>query len=168
MVVGGGYIGLELGSVWSRLGAAVTIVEMMPTIAGATDGQIGRTLLRVLKKQGLSFKLQTKVVKAEVKKKMVHVTMTARRRHRRDSDLRQTAGGGRTTAADRRAGPLTRWELRSIPAGRIDVDESYRTKVKTIYAVGDLIEGPMLGAQGLRRGAGGGGIHGGNGRGSQL
>ncbi|MCK7515162.1 MAG: FAD-dependent oxidoreductase [Desulfobacterales bacterium] len=60
-IVGGGYIGLELGSVWLRLGAQVTVIEMLPDIAASMDGQVGRRLLRVLKKQGFDFRLETRV-----------------------------------------------------------------------------------------------------------
>jgi dihydrolipoamide dehydrogenase len=63
-IVGGGYIGLELGSVWSRLGSTVTVIEMLPKIATTLDGQVGRTLDRILKRQGLEFRLNTKVAKA--------------------------------------------------------------------------------------------------------
>ena len=58
-VVGGGYIGLELGSVWMRLGAEVTVIEMLPSVATGLDGQLGRTLQRILKKQGFDFRLKT-------------------------------------------------------------------------------------------------------------
>ena len=65
-IVGGGYIGLELGSVWNRLGSTVTVIEMLPAIAANLDGQVGRTLDRILKRQGLAFKLNTKVAEAKV------------------------------------------------------------------------------------------------------
>jgi dihydrolipoamide dehydrogenase len=143
VVVGGGYIGLELGSVWARLGAIVTVVEMMPAIAGAMDGQISRTLLRVLKKQGLNFKLQTKVLKAEVKKNNVHVTV------KDENDKEEILNCDKLLVAVGRR-PLTEGlgldavgiELNS--RGAISVDEYYRTSVENIYAIGDLIEGPML------------------------
>ncbi len=65
-IVGGGYIGLELGSVWQRLGAKVTVIEMLPQIAASLDGQISRTLKRILDKQGMAFRLKTTVTHAEV------------------------------------------------------------------------------------------------------
>jgi dihydrolipoamide dehydrogenase len=68
-VVGGGYIGLELGSVWMRLGAKVTVIEMLPKIAATLDGQVGRTLDRILKKQGLEMRMKTRVVEAKVRQK---------------------------------------------------------------------------------------------------
>ena len=74
-VVGGGYIGLELGSVWMRLGAKVTVIEMMPKIATTLDGQVGRTLDRILRKQGLTMRLKTRVVEAKPSGKKVKVTL---------------------------------------------------------------------------------------------
>ena len=75
VVIGGGYIGLELGSVWSRLGSAVTVVEMLPRLAPGLDGEVAKALQRVLEKQGLAFKLGTKVVKADTKGKSVKLTL---------------------------------------------------------------------------------------------
>ena len=71
-IVGGGYIGLELGSVWLRLGSKVTVIEMLPQIATTLDGQVARGLERILGKQGLIFRLQTKVSGAKVAGKKVH------------------------------------------------------------------------------------------------
>jgi dihydrolipoamide dehydrogenase len=65
-IVGGGYIGLELGSVWLRLGAKVTVIEMLPKIAPTLDGQVGRKLHRVLKRQGITFHMQTRVTGAKL------------------------------------------------------------------------------------------------------
>ena len=75
LVVGGGYIGLELGSVWMRLGAKVTIIEMLPKIAATLDGQVGRTLDRILRKQGLAMRLKTRVKEAKPSAKKVKVTL---------------------------------------------------------------------------------------------
>jgi len=76
-VVGGGYIGLELGSVWMRLGSAVSVIEMMPKVAATLDGQVGRTLQRLLKKQGMSFHLGAKVSEAKASSKSVKATVEA-------------------------------------------------------------------------------------------
>ncbi len=75
VVIGGGYIGLELGSVWSRLGSQVTVVEMLPRLAPGLDGEVAKALQRVLEKQGIAFKLGTKVVKADTKGKSVKLTL---------------------------------------------------------------------------------------------
>jgi len=142
-VVGGGYIGLELGSVWSRLGAEVTVVEMLPKIATTLDGQVGRKLERLLKKQGLRFHLNTKVADAKVGARSVKVK------------LEGPKGGESITleqllvAVGRR--PLTRGlgleELgvdTDPMTGSIRVDGAYQTSVPGIYAIGDLVPGPML------------------------
>lgn len=143
VVVGGGYIGLELGSVWARLGAQVTIVEMMPTIAGTMDGQVSRTLLRVLKKQGLTFKLQTTVETAEVKEKMIHITVKDNSGKDEFIDCdKMLVAVGRKPLIDGLG--LDAVGIAPNSRGVIAVDESYRTSVENIYAIGDLIDGPML------------------------
>jgi dihydrolipoamide dehydrogenase len=142
-IVGGGYIGLELGSVWLRLGAKVTIIEMLPTIAANLDGQVGRKLQRVLKRQGIDFKMQTQVTGAEISDKSVTVKL-------------ETKKGTETLNCDpllisvgRR--PLTRGlgidalGIKTDPdTGQVLVDASYRTSIPSIYAIGDLVPGPML------------------------
>ena len=78
-IVGGGYIGLELGSVWLRLGAKVTVIEMLPKIATTLDGQVERKLQRVLKRQGINFHMQTKVTGAKISGKSVRVDMETKK-----------------------------------------------------------------------------------------
>jgi dihydrolipoamide dehydrogenase len=142
-IVGGGYIGLELGSVWNRLGAKVTVIEMLPTIANTLDGQVGRTLDRILKKQGLKFRMKTKVLAAEVHRKKVGVRLQS-------GDVTEEMTFDRLLVSVGRR-PLTRGlgiedlGIETDPqSGRIRVDETYRTSVDTIYAIGDLVPGPML------------------------
>ncbi len=142
-VVGGGYIGLELGSVWMRLGSKVTVIEMLPGIATGLDGQVGRTLQRILKKQGFEFRLKTKVTGAAVTAKKVTVSIET------DGKKEKLAFDRLLVAVGRR--PLTKGlNLEEIgvdtdeKTGQVIVDESYRTSVKSIYAIGDLIAGPML------------------------
>jgi len=142
VVVGGGYIGLELGSVWARLGAKVTVLEMMSGIAGATDGQVARTLLRILKKQGLNIELNTKVIKAKTGKKGITVTIEKKgNRETLSCDKVLVAVGRRPLTDDL---DLDKVGVETGKNGRITVDEAFRTSVKTIYAIGDLIDGPML------------------------
>jgi dihydrolipoamide dehydrogenase len=141
--VGGGYIGLELGSVWRRLGAQVTVIEMMQKVAATLDGQVGRTLQRLLKKQGMEFRLGARVAEAKTTTKSVKATVEA-------------GGGSETLSFDRLLvavgrRPLTRGlNLEEIgveideKTGQIPVDGAYRTSVESILAVGDLIAGPML------------------------
>jgi dihydrolipoamide dehydrogenase len=144
VVVGGGYIGLEMGSVWRRLGSAVTVVEFLDRITPGMDGELSRNLQRVLTKQGFVFKLGTKVVAA--KREADGVSLT----------LEPAAGGGREelkcdvvlVAIGRR--PYTEGlglEAAGVAVdnkGRITVDQLLATNVKGIYAIGDVIAGPML------------------------
>jgi dihydrolipoamide dehydrogenase len=145
-IVGGGYIGLELGSVWLRLGAKVTVIEMLPKIAPTLDGQVGRKLQRLLKRQGITFHMQTKVTAAKRTAKSIRVTMEP-------ADKRGKKG---TLSCDKfliSAGrqPMTKnlgLEETGVDTdpetGQIVVDASYQTSVPGIYAIGDLIPGPML------------------------
>jgi dihydrolipoamide dehydrogenase len=142
-IVGGGYIGLELGSVWVRLGAKVTVIEMLPHIAITLDGQVGRALERILKKQGLDILLNTRVSGAKVQKNAVRVILE-------NKDKKEAFSCDRLLVAVGRR-PLTQnlgLEDAGIhidsKTGHILVDESFRTNVPSIYAIGDLIPGPML------------------------
>ena len=142
-VVGGGYIGLELGSVWLRLGSKVSVIEMLPQIATLLDGQVARTLLRILKKQGLEFHLKTRVTGAKVVNNKVKVTIEK-------DDQKKTLTFDRLLVAVGRR-PLTaglnleQVGVRTDPqTGQIVVDETFQTSVAGIYAIGDLIAGPAL------------------------
>ncbi len=142
-IVGGGYIGLELGSVWLRLGAKVTVIEMLPKIGTTLDGQVGRTLDRILRKQGFDFRLHTRVLEAKVKGQKVVVTVAQKDVPETLSFDRLLVSVGRRPrsrelgleAAGVRVDPKT---------GQIPVDPACRTNVPGIYAIGDLIPGPML------------------------
>ena len=145
-IVGGGYIGLELGSVWLRLGAKVTVIEMLPKIAPTLDGQVGRKLQRVLKRQGITFHMQTKVTAAKLAGKSIRVTMEP-------TDKRGKKGTFSCNKLLISAGrqPMTQGlDLEEIgvkidpDSGQIVVNASYQTSVPGIYAIGDLIPGPML------------------------
>jgi dihydrolipoamide dehydrogenase len=143
IVVGGGYIGLELGSVWSRLGAKVTVLEFLPHILPLGDNEIATLLHRALVKQGLTFNLETKVTGAGTQGGRVIVNAT-----HKGQDVR-FEGDKVLVAVGRR--PFTKGlGLRDIGitpderTGRIAVDENFETNVKGVYAIGDLIDGPML------------------------
>jgi len=142
-IVGGGYIGLELGSVWLRLGAKVTVIEMLPKIATLLDGQVGRTLQRILKKQGFDIRLKTKVIEAKMVNRKVQVAIEA-------GDKKESLKFDRLLVAVGRR-PLTRGlnlekaGVRIDPkTGQVPVNEKFQTNVPDIYAIGDLIPGPML------------------------
>ena len=145
-IVGGGYIGLELGSVWLRLGSQVSVVEMLPKIAPTLDGQVSRKLQRVLKRQGIDFHLETKVSGAKVSGKKVRVTTEAAGKKGKQGTL---AYDKLLICVGRR--PLTQGlGLEDVgvqtdaASGHVVVDASYRTSIPTIYAIGDLVPGPML------------------------
>jgi dihydrolipoamide dehydrogenase len=143
VVVGGGAIGLELGSVWRRLGARVTVVEALPRIAATLDGQIGRTLVRTLKSQGLDLRVDTRVTALEAVGETLRLTLQAQ------------GGEGQTLDCDRVLVAVGRQPLTDglglgeagiglDATGRVAVDGEYRTAVPTVFAIGDLIAGPML------------------------
>ena len=142
-IVGGGYIGLELGSVWLRLGAKVTVIEMLPNIATSLDGQVGRKLLRVLKRQGIDFKLQTKVTGAKIADKSVRVNLETKKGEETLTCHPLLISVGRRPLT--RALGLDDVGIKTDPdTGHVLVDASYRTSIDSIYAIGDLIPGPML------------------------
>jgi dihydrolipoyl dehydrogenase len=143
IVVGAGAVGLELGSVWRRLGARVTVVEMMPQIVPAADGQMAKTLQRSLKQQGLDIRLKTRVMAADVD--AGGVTLTLQDAKEQSEQLRGdrilVAVGRRPNSADL---GLDAAGVALDDKGRVAVDEHLRTSVGTIYAIGDLVRGPML------------------------
>lgn len=142
-VVGGGTIGLELGSVWSRLGARVTVIEMMPGIAAVADGQVSRVLERLLSRQGLEFRLRTKVTTAEVTEEQVVLTLDAQGKKESIACDRVLVAVGRKPFTGGLG--LEALGIGTDPrTGHVLVDERYRTGVASIYAVGDLVPGPML------------------------
>lgn len=142
-IVGGGYIGLELGSVWRRLGARVTVAEMMPSIATLLDGQVARTLQRLLARQGFEFRVGTKVMSADVHGGKVTLRLVSEGGEETIQCDRLLVAVGRRPYA--RGLGLDKVGVRRHPkTGHVLVDEQYRTSIPSVYAVGDLIEGPML------------------------
>ena len=142
-VIGGGYIGLELGSVWQRLGAKVTIIEMLPRIAAALDGQTGRALERILKSQGLDIRTSTRVTGVKRLKKSVRLTLTGGDKEETLSCDRLLVAVGRRP--NTRGLGLDEVGVKTDPeSGLVEVDEAYRSSVPSIYAIGDIIAGPML------------------------
>ncbi len=142
-IVGGGYIGLELGSVWQRLGSSVTVIEMLPNIASTMDGQLARRLQKILTGQGFKFLLETKVTEAKIGKDTVDVFVE--RGNTKDSltfDCLLVAVGRKPLTGNLGLEELgIRTHERS---GHVMVNEKYQTSVRSVYAVGDLIPGPML------------------------
>jgi len=142
-VVGGGTIGLELGSVWSRLGARVTVIETMPGIAAVADGQVSRALERLLSRQGLEFRLRTRVTGAEVTEEQVVLTLDAQGKEDSIACDRVLVAVGRKPFTGGLG--IEALGIGTDPrTGHVLVDERYRTGIASIYAVGDLVPGPML------------------------
>ena len=144
IVIGGGVIGLELGSVWLRLGAKVTVVEFAPMIAGASDQQTAKSLLRMLQKQGMEFLLSTAVNGVKVDGAKVTVSFEGR-----DDKKPGSIEGDVCLVAVGRKAFTDKLGLASVgiecdARGRVLVDAHLRTKVPSIFAVGDAIVGPML------------------------
>ncbi|HSE57455.1 MAG TPA: dihydrolipoyl dehydrogenase [Nitrospiraceae bacterium] len=144
VVVGGGYIGLELGSVWGRLGAKVTCVEMLDRLAPGTDGEVAQLLQKVLEQQGFSFRLRTGVKAARVTKKGVALAL-------------EPAEGGKgeslscshvLVAVGRRPYTqglgLDKAGVALDDRGFIKIDREFRTSAEGIFAIGDVVRQPML------------------------
>ncbi|HJV67013.1 MAG TPA: dihydrolipoyl dehydrogenase [Geomonas sp.] len=141
LVVGGGYIGLELGSVWLRLGAQVTVVEMLPRLVAGSDGQVADGLMRALKKQGMRFLMEAKVAGVEKRDgKLVAKVEAQGAVQEIECDKVLVAVGRRPLTAGL---GLEQIGVR-LDRGRVVVDADYQTSVPGIYAIGDLIAGPML------------------------
>lgn len=144
VVIGGGVIGLEMGSVWQRLGAEVTVVEYSPAIVPTMDGEMRKVFERSLKKQGFNFKLSTKVTKAEVVGDEVKLTIEPSKGGKAEeitADVVLVATGRRpfTTGLG-----LDVLGIKTDKGGRVEVDDHFRTNVPNVYAIGDCIPGPML------------------------
>jgi dihydrolipoamide dehydrogenase len=144
VVIGGGFIGLELGSVWKRLGADVTVVEFLDHITPSMDDEVAKHLMRSLKKQGIKFKLSSKVTGAKANKTGVAMTIEA-----------AADGKSETLKADvvlvsvgripfTKGLGLEALGVAMDKRGIVQVDHTYATNVSGIYAIGDCIPGPML------------------------
>lgn len=144
VVIGGGVIGLELGSVWRRLGAKVTVVEFLDQLLPGMDGEVRKEAAKLFRKQGLDLRLSTKVTEAKVKGKKATLT------------LEPAAGGEAETleadavlvAIGRRPNTdgldLDAIGLELNQHGQIETDRDFRTRVDSVWAIGDVIPGPML------------------------
>jgi dihydrolipoamide dehydrogenase len=141
VVIGGGYIGLELGSVWQRLGAKVTVVEVLDRIVPTMDRELGTALQRVLARSGIEFKLGTKVAGLREAPEGLTLELEGAERESLTADLVLVAIGRR---------PYTEGlGLEAVGVavdehGRIIVDDGFATNIPGIYAIGDVIRGPML------------------------
>lgn len=141
-VIGAGVIGLELGSVWSRLGSDVTVLEALDVFLQAADQQISKEAFKILTKQGLDIRLGTRVTASEVKGDTVTVTYTdAEGEHRQEFDRLIVAVGRRPVTTDLLAPDAG---VDSDERGYIFVDDYCATSVPGVYAIGDVVRGLML------------------------
>ena len=143
LVVGGGYVGLEMGSVWSRLGSEVHVIEFLDHITPGMDSEISKEFLRILQKQGIKFHLETKVENIDKKSNgvIVKISNKAGKKTKIECDVVLIAIG--------REPNIKKLNLEKIGVEldnkkRIKVDKKYQTNIKNIFAIGDVIEGPML------------------------
>ena len=143
IIIGGGAIGLELGSVWLRLGAKVTVVELLPRLIPGTDAQIATALQRALTKQGFTFLLSSRVTQGTVQNGRVVLTVENEKGQRSElaADRVLVAVGRKPYTTGLGAAELG---IGFDKHGRITVDKHYQTNIPGVYAIGDVIAGPML------------------------
>ena len=144
LVVGGGYIGLELGSVWRRLGSEVTVVEFLDRITPGLDGEIAKQFQRILTRQGMKFQLSTKVVGVEKKKGALVVTVepaAGGEKQTIETDI-MLVSIGRRPFVDNLG--LDKVGVALDARGRVTTDAHFATNVAGIRAIGDCRDGPML------------------------
>jgi dihydrolipoamide dehydrogenase len=144
VVIGAGYIGLEMGAVWQRLGSKVTVVEFLDRVTPGMDGEVSKQFQRILAKQGLEFKLNTKVTGVDSKGKKLKVTVEPAKGGDAatiECDIVLVAIGRRPFTAGL---GLESVGITPDRRGMIEVDDHFKTSVDGIYAIGDVIRGPML------------------------
>jgi dihydrolipoamide dehydrogenase len=151
LIVGAGYIGLELGSVWRRLGSRVTFVETLPRMLPSTDGQVADALVRALKKQGMKFLMESRVSGVSISDGKAVVRVAAMEESEEIVCDRVLVAAGRRPVTSGLGLKETGIQLDSN--GRVVVDGDYQTSVPGIYAIGDLIPGPMLAHRAMEEGA---------------
>ena len=143
LVIGGGYIGLEMGSVWSRLGSKVTVVEALDRIVPTMDGEIAKEFMKMLTKQGLEFKLSHKVISAKTSKSGVDVEMeTSDKKKIKENYEIVLMSVGRKPNTEGLG--LEKIGVKLTEKKSIEIKDNFQTSVEGIYAIGDVAPGPML------------------------
>ena len=143
VVVGGGYIGLEMGSVWSRLGTEVQVIEFLDHITPGMDKEISTEFMKILKKQGIKFELKTKVEKITKSKNGVIIETFNKegKKNKFEADVVLISVGRRPYTKNLN---LEKIGVELDKRGSVKVNKNFQTNIKNIYAIGDVIEGPML------------------------
>ena len=144
VVIGGGYIGLEMGSVWSRLGSEVTVIEYLDHIIPGMDREVSKEFQKILTKQGIKFLLNNKVTKVKDENNKVTVEFSDNSTKAKNiiECEKVLVSVGRKPYTD--GLNLSKIGINKDKQGRIDIDKEFRTSVKNIFAIGDVIKGPML------------------------
>ncbi len=143
VIVGGGYIGLEMGSVWSRLGSEVQVVEFLDHITPGMDKEISHEFQKLLKKQGINFNLKTKVETITKNNNLVKINTIDDQGNKKqlDCDVVLISVGRKPNTNNLNLDTLG---VQKDEKGRIKINNKFQTNIKNIYAIGDVIEGPML------------------------
>ncbi|MBU5616996.1 MULTISPECIES: dihydrolipoyl dehydrogenase [Psychrobacter] len=141
-VIGAGVIGLELGSVWRRLGSEVVVYEALPSFLAAADKDMAKEAAKMFKKQGLDIRVDTKVIKAEVQGDEVVVTSENKGESSEQRFDKLIVCVGRRAYSEKLLGDDSGIKL--TERGLIDVDDQCKTNLDGVYAIGDLVRGPML------------------------
>ena len=144
VVIGGGYIGLEMASVWSRLGSKVTVIEYLDHILPGMDKEISREFHKILIKKGIKFKLDNKVTGLVNEKNKVIINFTNNKNKSKEKIEcdKVLVAVGRKPYTD--GLNLSKIGIKKDNTGRVEVNETFQTSVKNIFAIGDVIKGPML------------------------
>ena len=144
VIIGGGYIGLEMGSVWSRLGAEVTVIEFLDHITPGMDKEISKEFQKILTKQGIKFKLDCKVISVKKSKQGLQVDYI----HNKEGTKEKIECEKVLVSVGRKPYTeglnLSKIGVNKDEKGSIKVNEKLQTSIKNIYAIGDVIKGPML------------------------
>ena len=144
LVIGGGYIGLEMGSVWSRLGTKVTVVEALDQIVPTMDAEIAAQFMKSLQKQGLEFKLSHKVIATKPKTSDVEVTMELTKDKKQIKEKYNIVLMSVGRKPNTQGLNLEKIGIKLNEQKAIEVDHRFKTNVDGIYAIGDVVPGPML------------------------
>ncbi len=144
VVIGGGYIGLEMGSVWKRLGADVTVIENLPYITPGMDREISNEFQKILTKQGIKFKLNSKVISIKDQGSNVKIEYKSNEKNNVETIIadKTLIAVGRKPYTE--GLNLNKVGVKKDDKGRIKVNKKFQTDSKNIYAIGDVIDGPML------------------------
>ena len=144
VIIGGGYIGLEMGSVWSRLGSEVTVIEYLDLITPGMDKEISKEFQKILTKQGIKFKLNSKVISVKSTNNLVQTKFIDNQSSKEstiDAEKVLVSVGRKPYTEGLN---LSKIGINKDKKGRIEVNEKLQTSIKNIYAIGDVIKGPML------------------------